>query len=84
MKQANRDSSVVYMNAIELYQKAVLLENEYAKDVFIAYRDIPGCWIDGEINELIERIDNSTRTTASLYKQYDDAVKNRYNRYIAK
>lgn len=84
LKQANRDNAVMFMNAVELFQKSVILENEYSKDVFIAYRDMPGCWIDGEINELIERIDNSTRTTVSLYKQYDDAVKNRYNRYLAR
>ena len=84
LKQANRDSSVVYMNAIELYQKAVLLENEYAKDAFAAYRDKPGGWADDEIDELIIKIDNNTQIIASLYKQYDDSVKNRYNRYIAK
>ncbi len=84
LKHANRDNAVVYMNAIELYQKAVLLENEYAKDAFAAYRDKPGGWADDEVDELIERIDGNTQITASLYKQYDDAVKNRYKRYIAK
>jgi len=82
LKLENRDKASVFMDAVELYKKAVLMENRYAKNFFTELYNAPGDkFSEDDYKDLLGRIDGNTELKASLYKQFNDSVKGRYIRY---
>ena len=85
LKVENLDDAIIYMDAVELYQKSIMLGNEYAQIFFVTYRDTGATHSDiDEVNSLIDSITNSSKMKQDVFSDYEARAWDRFTEYYLK
>ena len=85
LKAENLGDAIIYMDAVELYQKSIMLGNEYAEKFFITYRDTGATHADmDEVNRLLNDIASSSALKQDVFQDYENRAYNQFIEYQLK